>query len=196
MIDMFTNLWKEFTDFQKEQFELYRFLEGIHSESFQYVANEDDDKEELRGYLESWEIDHETLEKLVESLYYIGLATGDGSGYAFLKVNEGPIDENPVLFCSTDGYINLVASNFKELLTLLTIDAGAMTGDEEKLATYYNDDWDEHSNARADFVAWLENRRILVIQSEEEAEVKSEEIIRTANDKYGKNLQEFISHLY
>ncbi|MBC1742901.1 hypothetical protein HCA06_07410 [Listeria welshimeri] len=76
----------------------------------------------------------------MESLYYIGLATGDGSGYAFLKVNEGPIDENPVLFCSTDCYINLVASNFKELLTLLTIDAGAMTGDEEKLATYYNDD--------------------------------------------------------
>ncbi|MBC1785483.1 hypothetical protein HCA18_09960 [Listeria welshimeri] len=57
-----------------------------------------------------------------------------------MKVNEGPIDENPVLFCSTDGDINLVASNFKELLTFLTIDAGAMTGDEEKLATYYNDD--------------------------------------------------------
>lgn len=39
MIDMFTNLWKEFTDFQKEQFELYRFLEGLHSESFQRVTD-------------------------------------------------------------------------------------------------------------------------------------------------------------
>lgn len=192
---IFSNLWKEFTEFQKEQLDIHGYEEGLFSESFQCVAYGDDDKDWLRSYLGAVGATNETLNTLVESLYYIGLATGDGSGYAFLKINEGPIDENPVLLCSTDGYINLVASNFTELLTLLTVDAEPMTGVADELAAYYKDDWEEHSRAYGEFVAWLEARNILVIHGEDEAEVESEEIINNANDKYGKNLLAFMNSL-
>ena len=123
---------------------------------------------------------------------------GDGGMYAFFKVNDNKIlDNNPVIFFDSDGYSNVVAANFCELLTLLSIDAEPMVGsDEDENTSFYRDDEDEHSEEYETFIKWLKERNIPIIQTTEEIEIIGDIIIACAVEKYNADLQEVLNSLY
>lgn len=178
----------------------YGYTEGLFSECFCSV-NEINLEENQSGLIAFLSIDAKNKDvvlKTVKKFVYLRQASGDGGMYDFLKVNDNKIIENnPVVFFDSDGYIEIAASNFRELLTLLSIDTEPMFGiDEDENTSFYRDEDEEHSEEYETFVKWLEERDIAVIRTLEEIETIGKVIIDNAVQKYNVNLQEILSSLY
>lgn len=195
-----SELFRDFTKLQSKTAKEYGYDEGLFSACFCCV-NELGLEEDQSGFINYMSIGTKNKEVVLEAakkIVYLGQAMGDGGMYAFLKVNDDKIiDNNPVVFFDSDGYTNIVASNFRELLTLLSIDAEPMVGtDDDENTTFYRDEDEEHSEEYETFVKWLEERNIPVIHDEEETEAIGDVIIANAVNKYNKSLKDILDFLY
>jgi hypothetical protein len=93
--------------------------------------------------LETWSEDPEFVTRFIP----FAKATGSGSNYAFWRCDDWPDTADlPIAFIGDEGDLCIVARNLRELFQLLTIDNEWLEPDFVE----------QHSDAHAEYVAWLE----------------------------------------
>lgn len=86
------------------------------------------------SFMKPWVGDHPNFEAINKAFIVLGVADGTGGYFSFWDDNTGKsLDEMPIVILGSEGELPLVASNFKDLMRLMT------TGDE--MSTYESEVW-------------------------------------------------------
>lgn len=155
-----------------------------YSENF-YLCT-DLDKTPDRG---QYSLDEEYFERLI----IFANADGTGAKYAFWVNNvEKSLEESPIIVIGSEGHIQVVAKNIKELLQLLSFGPEGMDG------SFYKDldDFEEPENA-SEFREWMKSE--LNIQPIKDIDVEDSEevndIINQAVKEFGEPFREWMMSL-
>ena len=126
-------------------FEFENKSDEMYSESF-YLYPSDDD--EFKFY---FDFDEETSKKYSKSILVFAKADGTGGFLAFwLQGNNKELKNAPIINYGSEGDIQVVAKNIRELMQILTFDVELMDGSCYKSAEYY-----EESPRRKEYISWL-----------------------------------------
>ena len=132
-------------------------------------------------------------EEYFERLIIFANADGTGAKYAFWVNNiEKSLEESPIIVIGSEGHIQVVAKNIKELLQLLSFGPEGMDG------SFYKDldDFEEPENA-SEFREWMKSE--LNIQPIKDIDVEDSEevndIINQAVKEFGDPFREWMMSL-
>jgi hypothetical protein len=133
--------------------------------------------------LGGWSTDPEFLASCIE----FASANGSGSTYALWLVNDD-LSNCPVLVFGDEGGIHVVASNLKDLLSLLTYDAEVSVN--HSAATYERDGDDyEESENRTKYLVWARGQFVAPIETAEAAAG----VVARARAKYEEQMIAFLT---
>ncbi|SHE75866.1 hypothetical protein [Pedobacter caeni] len=134
--------------------------------------------------LKSWSEDSEWLRSFTE----FATATGGGSSYAFWHIKPD-LETCPIVVFGDEGGIHVVASGLRQLLQLISYDTEISVGLEE--AYYYRDEdeEEERSEGRDNYLQWLkEHTGQDAIDTSEEAD----RIMSVATAQYQSALNDWL----
>lgn len=117
---------------------------------------------------------------------FLGFANADGTGseYMFwLKDTTTELSECPIVVFGSEGGVHAVASNFRELLQLLSLDIEPMVMWDQII--YYKADDEGSSKGHDKYLGWLANFDIKIVAS-------AANILESAQSKHQDQLDEII----
>jgi len=192
------NFKKKFSPYELPQtlVELIKFVDQYSGESFadSFYLNDDIDDDFFETWLDSDQVDEEKCKEYAESMLVFANADGTGGAYA-MWVQEGnsDLEEAPIIFYSSEGEIEIVAQNLKELIKILSWGVEAIS-----FCHYFDEDdyYKEFLEYQPNFLAfrkWMQESLNIkpvnideLITGEEEASQEVEELVEEAQKKYKK----------
>lgn len=148
-------------------FEFDQMSDEMYSESF-YLYPSDED--EFQYY---FDFDEKTSKKYSKSILVFAKADGTGGFLAFwLQENNKDLKNAPIINYGSEGDIQVVAKNIRELMKILTFDVELMDGSCYKSAEYY-----EESPRKQEYISWL--KKELDINTVEDVKEGESETIKS-----------------
>ena len=151
----------------KKLFEFENKSDEMYSESFYLYAS---DKDEFQYY---FDFDEKKSKEYTENILVFAKADGTGGFLAFwLEENKKEIKNAPIINYGSEGDIQVVAKNIRELMRILTFDVELADGGCYK----YEEDYEE-SPRKQEYINWL--KKEFNIEPVEEIEDGESEIIKS-----------------
>ena len=148
-------------------FEFEQMSDEMYSESFYLYPG---DKDEFKYY---FDFDEEITKKYSKNILVFAKADGTGGFLAFwLQENNTDLNNAPIINYGSEGDIQVVAKNIRELMKILTFDVELMDGGCYKSAEYY-----EESPRKQEYINWLKSE--LDIEPVEDVNEGESEIIKS-----------------
>jgi len=208
------NFKKKFSPYvlPKTLVELIKFVDQYSDESFAdgFYLNDDIEDDFFETWLDSDQVDDEKCKEYSESMLVFANADGTGGAYA-MWVQEGNTDleEAPIIFYSSEGEIEIVAQNLKELIKILSWGAEAIyfshyldNDDEDEDYDYYK----EFLGYRPNFLKfreWMQETLNIkpvniddLVAGEEEYSEEVDTLVEEAQKKYKKEFDKWQYQFY
>jgi len=202
------NFKKKFSPYELPQtlVELIKFSDKYEEESFveSFYLNDDIEEDFFETWLDNGETDAEKRKEYAEHMLVFACADGTGGAYA-MWIQEGNTDleEAPIIFYGSEGEIEIVAQNLKELIKILSWGAEAIS-----FCHYFDEDdyYKEFLEYQPNFLAfrkWMQESLNIkpvnideLIAGEEEASQKVEELVEEGQKKYKKAFDKWQYQFY
>jgi len=182
--------------------ELIKFIDQYKGESFadSFYLNDDIEEDFFESWLDNGETDAEKRKEYAEHMLVFANADGTGSSYA-MWIQEGNtnLEEAPIIFYGSEGEIEIVAQNLKELIKILSWGTEAIgfyhyadNDDDDEDYDYYKQFLEYRPNFLK-FRKWMKETlaiepvnidELIANEADESEEVKK--IVRDAKKKYQK----------
>jgi len=202
------NFKKKFSPYELPQtlVELIKFSDKYEEESFveSFYLNDDIEEDFFETWLDNGETDAEKRKEYAEHMLVFACADGTGGAYA-MWIQEGNTDleEAPIIFYGSEGEIEIVAQNLKELIKILSWGAEAIS-----FCHYFDEDdyYKEFLEYQPNFLAfrkWMQESLNIkpvnideLIAGEEEASQEVEELVEEGQKKYKKAFDKWQYQFY
>jgi len=192
--------------------ELIKFVDQYKGESFadSFYLNDDIEEDFFESWLDNGETDAKKRKEYAEHMLVFANADGTGSSYAmWIEENNTNLEEAPIIFYGSEGEIEIVAQNLKELIKILSWGTEAIgfyhyadNDDNDEDYDYYKQFLEYRPNFLK-FRKWMKETlaiepvnidKLIANEADESDEVKK--VVKDAKKKYQKSFDKWQYQFY